>query len=331
VILAGQSTVTKKLYAKRGDFFQKPAKKTAQRVIGDALYSLHTIGDRKETSGENDDYVRAIIYHRSYADMLFGIFASYEKGTHQLVVAEDDSAEMLTVEQVAPPTSGDKKKRNEFLDGICYFGIYQNHVLVVQSTALRVKQLESHLNWLLRKGQAIANNDGLVLGDQVSKATREKIRKAHVKEVEFGTPLIEVNKAANESLTQTEVRTSVMEYGGLGVDILRQVIGHEQLGKLQLSDAIDGNLEVSVRVRYKRKTTERAHKLLDNIAIATRHMDEDDVKLSLVDGGTIQGGELKLSHQVRVESRDGVPNPDALFAEMRSWLLKQLQDKLIEP
>lgn len=329
--MAGQSMVTKKLYAKRGEFFQKPAKKTAQRVLAEALYSLHTIGDRKEASGENDDYVRAVIYHRAYGDMLFGIFASYEKGTHQLVVAEDDFAEMLSVEHVAPPASSDNKKRNEFLDGICYFGIYQNHILVVQSTALRVKQLEFHLNWLLHKGKIIANNDSLILGDQVSKATREKIRKAHVKEVEFGAPLIDTREAANQTPLQSGVRTSIMEYTGLGLDILRQVIGSEQLGKLQLSDAIDGNLEVSVRVRYKRKTTERAHKLLDNIAIATRHMDEDEVKLSLVDGGTIQGGELKLSHKVRVESRDGVPNPDALFEEMRSWLFKQLQDKLIEP
>lgn len=332
MVLAGQSTVAKRLYAKRGDFLQKPPKKSTQRAVADALHVLSKIGSRKETQGENGDYVRAVIYHRAYADMLFGIFASYEKGTQQLVVAEDDSAEMLSVEQVAPPASGDKTKRNEFLEGICYFGLYKNHVLVVQSSALRVKQLEAHLNWLLLKGQSISTNDSLVLGDQISKATRAKIRKAHVKEVEFGTPLLNVTEITDvEETKRSGVRTSVVEYAGLGIDILRQAIGADKLGDLPLADAIDGNLEVTIRVRYKRKTTERAHKLLDSIAIAARHMDEDDVKLTLVDGGSIQGNELKLSHLVRVEARDGVPNPDALFAEMRSWLLKQLTDGLIEP
>ncbi|MBB1635013.1 hypothetical protein [Cupriavidus sp. UME77] len=276
--MVGQSTVAKRLYAKRGEFLQKPAKKSAQRAVADALQALSKIGDRKEKSGENGDYVRAVIYHRAYTDMHFGIFASYEKGTHQLVVAEDDSAEMLTVEQVAPPDSADKTKRNEFLEGICYFGLFKNHILVVQSSALRVKQLEAHLNWLLQRGQAISNNDNLILGDQVSKATRDKIRKAHVKELEFGTPLVNVTEVTDPQVTQQAgVRTSVMEYAGLGIDILRQAIGAERLDKLHLADAIDGNLEVTIRVRYKRKTTERGHKLLDNIAIAARHMDEDDV------------------------------------------------------
>lgn len=330
--MAGQSTVAKRLYAKRADFLQKPARKSAQRAVADALHALPKIGDRKETPGDNGDYVRAIIYHRAYADMLFGIFASYEKGTHQLVVAEDDSAEMLTVEQVAPPASGDKKRRNEFLEGICYFGIFKNHVLVVQSSALRVKQLEGHFNWLLQRGSAIANNDNLILGDQVSKATREKIRKAHVKEIEIGTPLLTLTEVADaQAPAKGGGRVSMVEYAGLGIDILRQAIGADKVDQLPLADAIDGNLEVTIRVRYKRKTTERGHKLLDSIAIAARHMDEDDVKLSLVDGGSIKGNELKLSHLVRVESRDGVPNPDALFAEMRSWLLKQLSDGLIEP
>jgi hypothetical protein len=98
-----------------------------------------------------------------------------------------------------------------------------------------------------------------------------------------------------------------------------------------LSDAVDGNIEVSLKIRYKRTTTEKAHKVLDNIALAVRNLDEDDVKLTLAGGGTVKGDELKLSAPISIQARDGIPNPDELFEKMREWLLQQIENQIIEP
>jgi hypothetical protein len=112
--------------------------------------------------------------------------------------------------------------------------------------------------------------------------------------------------------------------------MVRQILG-DQLDSMKLADALDGNIEVSLRIRYKKKTTEKAHELLDNIALAIRNIDGDEVKLHLVGGGQVDGNQLKLSSQLRIEARDGIPSYNELFQKMQQWLLDQLEKKVIEP
>jgi hypothetical protein len=261
--------------------------------------------------------------------MLFGVFAGYERGTHQLTVSDDDDAEMLNVEQVAPPKT-QANKRREFLEGVCYFGVFRNHVILAPSRALSAKPTEQHLNWLLAKAGVMGTNNRIALSEEIADATKERIRDSHVKEVEIGAPLFSA-PAADQGEVKPGTKLAAFQYEGLGIDILRQVIGAEKMDKMKLADAIDGNIEVSLTVRYKRATTEKGHRVLDNIALAVRNLDEDDVRLKLADGSTVVGDEIKLRTVVSVEARDGVPNPDQLFEKMHTWLMEQIEAKVIEP
>lgn len=324
-----RQTITKRAYCKHAVFLQRNDKQTLQSKMTDALGKLRKVGERKEEQGDDQNYVRTVIYHRSAADMLFGILASYERGTHQLTVAEDDEAEVLTVEQVAPPKT-DEDKRREFLEGTCYFGLFKNHVVLVSSRSLGAKAAEQHFNWLLDHAGVLGDNNRVGLSDQVTQATRERIEAAHVKEVEIGAPLIEVEEQVSVPDAQGRESQSTV-FSGMGLDILRQILGADFLARMKLSDAVDGNIEVSLRVRYKRATNTKAQKVLDNIALAVRNLDEDEVKLTLDGGGVLRGHDLKLSHPLHVEGRDGVPNPDALFDKMHDWLLGLFENHIIEP
>jgi hypothetical protein len=115
------------------------------------------------------------------------------------------------------------------------------------------------------------------------------------------------------------------------MDVLRKVLGTDKVNNMRLADAIDGNIEVTLKIRYKRTTTDKAHKLLDNIALAVRNLDEDEVKLTLASGGTVKGNELKLFAPISIQAQDGIPNPDELFEKMRNWLIQQIENKIIEP
>lgn len=319
--------IIKRIYCKQAVFLQPADKPLLQAKLSECLATMKTVGARKEVLGEDGRYVRALIYHRSYAGMLFGVLASYEIGTHQLAVVDDDEAEMLTVAQVAPAISQDNK-RQEFLEGVCYFGVFRNHMVLVPSRALGVKPAEQYCNWLLQRAGQLAPDNRLGLSDQISQATKEKIRASHVKQVEIGTPLL--SPSASPLFAQPSADITAVEYSGLGIDILRQLLGSKMDG-MQLADAIDGNIEVTLKVRYKRTTTDKAHKVMDNIALAVRNLDEDEVKLTLASGGTVQGNDLKLSAPISVQARDGIPDPDQLFEKMRSWLMQQIEHHIIEP
>lgn len=321
--------ISKKAYCKNAVFVRSREKRALQTRLTAALTKLKTIGARKEEQGEDQNYVRTVIYHRTVSNMLFGILASFERGTHQLTVAEDDDAEVLTVEQVAPPKTAQDKRR-EFLEGTCYFGIHKNHVILVSSRSLNAKAAEIHFNWLMEQAGVLGEGNRAALSDQVTLMTRERINAAHVKEVKIGAPLFDVQQT-DEQIERRESQVKSVSYSGLGLDILRQVVGADFMNKLRLSDAVDGNIEVSLSVRYKRSTNTKAQKVLDNIALAIRNIDEDEVKLTLDSGGTIKGRDLKLSNVLRVEGRDGIPNPDALFEKMREWLQQLLEANIIEP
>ncbi|OAI05297.1 hypothetical protein A1353_00215 [Methylomonas methanica] len=323
-----REVVTKRVYLKLAVFLDRKDAPTIQEKMELALKKLHRMGDRKEVLGEDNRHVRSIIYHRTHTSMLFGIFASYERGTQQMIVSEDDDAETLTIEQVAPP-KGDDNKRREFLEGVCYFGLFGNHVLVVQSNALGSKQIETHFNWLLKQAEVVAAGNAVGLSDQIATATKERIRKAHVKEVEIGAPFIEA-EAAPPSTNKEIVEDTAFNFKGIGLEMVRQILG-DQLDSMKLADALDGNIEVSLRIRYKKKTTEKAHELLDNIALAIRNIDEDEVKLHLVGGGQVDGNQLKLSSQLRIEAHDGIPSYNELFQKMQQWLLDLLEKKVVEP
>lgn len=324
-----RETITKRLACKRVVYLNPTGRPSLQAKLTETLSLLKKVGKRKEVLGEDSRYVRTIIYHRSYANMLFGILASYERGTHQLTVADDDDAEMLSVAQVAPPNTNDDK-RQEFLEGVCYFGVLKNIVVVAPSRSLGTKPLEQHINWILAQSGQLEMDNRIGLSDEITQATRERIKKSHVKEVEIGAPLIDFEQTEARSGGGSRATTG-FEYHGVGIDMIRKLIGSDKVDKMRLADAVDGNIEVTLKISYKRATTEKAHTLLDNIALAVRHLDEDEVKLKLVGGGDIKGSELKLSTSVSVQALNGIANPDELFEKMRLWLLQQIENQIIEP
>lgn len=320
-----RAIITKQFTCKRSTFLDSHERPVLQAKLAQCLSKLRTVGQRKEVLGEDDRYIRSIIYHRTYANSLFGIFASYERGTHQLTVLDDDEAEMLTVEQVAPP-KGSGDKRQEFLEGVCFFASYKNHLVIAPSRALGAKALEQHFNWLLMQSGAFAENNSVILADHISTKTKDRISRSHVKEVEIGTPLFSAQPEHQGPATEVEN----FEFSGIGISLLKQLLG-DSLEKIKLTDAINGDIEVSLKIRYKRSLPAKAHKVLDNIAIAMRHLDEDDVKLRLADGGKIKGSELKISTPMSIQAVDGIPNPDDIFEKMKTWLFVLIENKTIDP
>lgn len=316
----------KKLWCKKAVFQNQGS--DLQLLLTAALAQFKKAGQRKELIfGTNE--ARLISYFREEKGALYGIMLSYEKGRNQLILPEDDEAETLSVEQVAPPVAEDGKRR-EFLDGVLYFLVHRNHVLTIQSSALRSAQFEQHLAWLLEKAGDFKGN-ALALADQISSATREKICKSHAKEIWIEAPLVSAQPDTSGMPVSASQQGGTFELSGVGMTWLKSVLPKGMSQHLKFEDALDANLECTLRVRYKRSSTDKGHALLDNLALALRHVDDADTVIELAGGGTVKGEDIKLTKDLSIQTLNGIVNPDDAFAKMHAWLADSIRDNLIDP
>ena len=212
-----------------------------------------------------------------------------------------------------------------------YFGIKENHVVLLQSSSLRSRHMEAYLMWLLRDCDVLSEEDGVFLNDFIPKITQSKIKKSHVKKVRIGSPMksepVHVASREVEKVKNIRYRPT-----GRAFDILATLLGDEWAKKLSLKEALDeSRINVQVEVSYKYKTTEKSQRFLDDIAASFRHMDEDDVIIDLKEHGRIKGKELKLSQDISVRTHGGIVDESDLYPRMHKWLVDCLDQKLIDP
>ncbi|MGB4498911.1 MAG: hypothetical protein WBI40_09435 [Methylococcaceae bacterium] len=295
--------------------------------------------ERREVLNPDDESCRLINRLTDYSGMSFGQLIFFEPGRSQMLITLDDNAEYYEVDAITPESfdkSDDTKieKRREFVDSILYFGVLDNHVVIVQSKSLRARELEAHLAWLLGTlTESIDKNSALILQDKPSEITIAKIEKSPVKSVHLGTPIeIAVKEDKQPIKEKTGIAKNIKWIPcGMGADVIQAALGANWFEKLDLDSSLDeANLQVSLEITYLRKTTKNGQKMLDNIATALRHVDEADVRIDLHGGGTIKGGELKLTGTVSVKTNDGLVDESDLYHQLHAWMVTKIRANEIE-
>ncbi len=308
---------------------------TLQGLLEEALRKLNSVGDRfsiieDKTKEENEDtgFRRFINTHRSALGMEFGSLVLYAGGVNKQTLTIDKSADEVDVEQIAPPQTIDGRRR-EFLESILYYGVQDNHVVLLQSMALKSREFEDYINWLLKKAGVITEENNVFLNNYAPKITKEKLEQATVKSVKIGTPLYSTfEEVINNNVTSVKKRFRPM---GEGLDILRLIAPH-RLDDITFDEIQeDSNLEVFVEVTYKRQTDNDSQDLLNKLTQALRHVGDDDIKIELKGAGTILGSELQIKSFKNIESHNGIVMPKSAFERMHEWLADNLEMGLIDP
>jgi len=327
----------RKIYYRKCEFLSEQ-KRTFQQLVSDALKRTSIVKDRSETIGAQAIEFRVIGRHKTESGFLCGQFVTFERGSYQTVIGDDPQAKELAVSAMSPPKIN--SIQHQFVPGVLFFAIYQNHVVVIQSAAVRTSIFEQHIGWLLRdKTGVLANDEGFVLKDEPQPATKSRIRKAHVKSVALGRPLM--NETTLESHVPGDIavknKASKFQPDSAFLNLFKEFFkDSNQFEKLGLENAtFDSNLEVWIEIRYphrQRSRTEDSIRLLDNLGIALRDIDEDQARLKLNDGTVIRGKDLKISGEIEFSVNDkGLPSEDEVFIEMIAWLGDQIRNGVIAP
>lgn len=323
---------SKAVYYRRAEF-NPPQSKTLQQLVSTALGTQRKIRDRIEALDAAAKELRVIGSFKDVSGFLCGRLAIFERGRYQIVMNDDMDANTIPLDSTEPPKKAGQQQ--QFVEGVLYFAIRANHVAIVQSSVLRSSSLEGHLSWLIRdKTDLIPGSAGMVLKDEPAKATKERIRKSHVKSVVIGRPLME-EAPDNSSKTKKDGKPrTVFTPLPISLDLLRPLLSGEQFERLGLDDTVwDGNLEMFLEIRFPKYTRAKSPdsiKLLDNIGIALRDVDATETKLELADGSTVKGKDLRIGSRVEVEtSAQGIIDEPDMYTQLRAWVLHLIQNDLI--
>lgn len=327
-----------------------------QLLLKSALSATGTANKPSLRQQKNNDEDTSVVFvnkFKEYNGMSFGQLVYLESGKQQPFITVDDDAEFYSISSLSSekipdtePTQDSKelvaKKRREFLESMLYFGVLDNHMIIMQSASLKSRELEAHLSWLLgTKTSQIDASTMLILRDKPAESVYAKMERKPVKSIHVGAPLttelaIDPSQPKKEPVRGPdidEVRASKLRYTpqGMAAALLR-VVAPGLLDKLELDESLDeSNIQVALEITYMRKTTKAGQQVIDSLATSLRHSPESDVVINLQGGGKIKGDELKLSGNINVKFLDsGLIDESVLFHEMHQWLISKISASEID-
>lgn len=318
-----------------------------QQLLNSALQGVPKPGDRFEPLNSASTEIRCIGAHQTINGCLCGYLTTFERGAAQPVINEDPAAARLRLGTLAPPKAARGAPQQQYVPGVLYFAVFNDHVALVQSMSMRGAAFETHLNWLLKsKTNSLPSTTGFGLSDEAQKATKAKIKKSHVRAISLGQPLMTTvvedapvdGSIAKSKSGQRKSQKKVARFRPEGpmLQVIRNFFEKEEdFAKLGLDDVFDSNLEVWVQIRYPKNTRVRpvdSVKLMDTLGLALRDIEGDQVSLELADGNKVEGKELKISGSVEVNVlQHNLPDESKLYEAMVGWLTSQLQNGTVDP
>lgn len=340
---------SKTLHYRKAQFFDYDEEYTLEELLIRATKKLVRVGERymivqtDDTDHEDEDIPTSKLFFNHHT-VCWGIYFSdllkYSDDTNMNVVTVDDTARFLDVEQIAPSTTDDGKKR-EFLDSVLYLAVFKNHLAVIQSASLRTRDLEGYINWLLRKAEVMPKGK-VILSAEVPKDVRAQIQKNDTKTVKIGAPLIErVDNEPIEKIRTIEsydTKSLKLKPSGAGLDMVLKAFGNNDLlekynlsPELLAQDALDGSdIQVSLELTYKRKASKTSRQILNTVSNALRHAHPDDVEVEIANVGKLSGDKLSIRKPISVRYFNGVIDPEDLYLKIRNWMKEQIELDEIE-
>lgn len=324
--------IYKSVLYKRVEFFNKKQGDSLKTLLDAALKKRSTVGARRRNVGDDDSPMWQLIgSSRSETDAFsFGMLMTYSPGTDPLFLVDDASAESITLEKLSAPNTKEGKRR-ELLESVMFFGCIRNHLVIMQSQALKAPHFEQYLTWLLRDAKVMAGDNYLSLIDTPTQAIRDRVEGGNgVRQIKLGSEVMPASairsaSARSQSETKSVSVTSKQQADWGPLEALKKLMEPSDIAKIDFDQLAGSNIELTVTLRYRNNTTTDGAKLMDTLGAVFRNTDDVETEIELTDGTTIKGSDLKLHGQVRLSSYDGQLSESEVNEELRQWLLNKIK------
>jgi hypothetical protein len=338
---------------KRAVFLGPVGTETLQSLLAKALGNFPFPKDREEKPDPADDQLRWINYSAKKGRKEGGDamqvceFICCTKGAHQGGIEFASGVAHYTVNEVPPPVG------NEYLEGAVYFGALGNHVVIVQSKALRTRELEQHLNWFLRnKAGVLAENNQVALDDNIPPETID-LRDAkgldlfapvHFQAVGGERPMTgeeivelkkERKKASKRGDTAVSNESARLIPVGRAWEAVTALLGDafNLPSHMKAEDMLkSGNMRVKLSLLWQNMPGQDAGDFVRDVAHKMRHVSPDDLGYAVrTKSGAVGKDTFKPQEDVTVSWGKVHPDPNSLYPKMLEWLEKLFKDGKITP
>lgn len=303
-----------------------------QSLLLETFHKYNTVGLRRMNIGGQESPIYHVVA-KPLSDAegwTCGALISYTPGTDPMFVIEDESAPEVLLEKLESPVTKDGKKL-EILESILFFAVYENHLAVLQTQALKAAQLENYLNWILKSSKVVVQTNTTTLVDTAPKKMRELIANSKgVKTIRLGSsievPLTSASKQQESHVSHTAHVSPAAETPAIE-KFLRTFISPAQAARIDFAALSDSNISMSVTLTYKNKTTGAGQAVLDSLGAVLRNVDDLETTLDIKGVGTVKGDDLKLGRKISLDSFAGQLSHTEVFKELKKWLTTLVKEE----
>lgn len=280
---------------------------------------------RKHQVRKGSNLIRLIFSSYKHRGMIFGRLIQFDEGASQPILKLDEITHQYVVSAIRPDSipNNDPADSAEFVNSILYFGVKENHVIMLTAQSLSSKQFELHLDWLFKRGiYSFQPIKSIFLSKKYPKDTEELIRKNSVRKVRIGVPL-----GSEQTSFKLDDGAWVISEEESILDSVKNVFRDkftDIFGKTNFDRALDeANLRMGLSLSIERGTNKKGQEFIDSMAISFRHSDENETEIELSDGSVLKGRELDQREDIVVQvDADGLPVPIDVWNGMANWLVK---------
>jgi len=333
--------INKTVVYKRANFHTTVRGESLKTLLEKALNKHTTMGKRRRDISDDENPVYHVIGtpHCEPNGFVFGALMTYTPGADPLFLVDDEKALDVMIEKLKAPETDDGKRR-EILESMIYFGILEDHLVLIQSQALKAAQLETFLQWFLHETTILAGDNTFQLVDTPTASIRAQMNEGRgVRSISLGGEVVpqgvinqvmpasettEVTSAKSSRTHSISVVTAATQEDWGVLAALKKLMQPSEAAKIDFEKLTGSNIEMSVTLRYKRETTADGQKLMDTLGAALRNTEDVETVLVLNDGGSIRGSDLKLNGKIGLKSYDGQLSASEVFEGMRAWLLSKI-------
>lgn len=326
-----RSKVEKTLHYKRAKF-EHDGKQNLEGLLVRAMASKGRASERlQETAAGGEKNYRLINRLEAAPSLTTGVMMSFTEGVHQHVVTVSDEAEQFDLTQLAPELE-DPDLRSEFVQGLLFFGVKRNHLILMTSPHLRADGFEKHLRWLLKEHTSVMPKiETLYVADPTPEFEDRSF--TGVKSFTISSSLaFEEEELAGRS-TEKLITVDKDHRSWQALTAFFDGFGADEPDVNFQGGMPPEDLEVQLLIRAKGRRRDLSRvptPVLDPIANAFRHVDDAPIVVEFLNGSKLKGSGFKVRQPWRIECQDGVPVTQDVFNSMREWFEGLVQKGDIE-